>query len=212
MRKLFIIFGIIALLAAGFFALNSYIYNEKQGEDILPEPITGGECYIGGCSGQLCSDEPGMVSTCEYREEYACYKTATCERQSNGQCGWTKTAEFSLCLEGKPVAENPEGEADPSRMTLQMKKWIWQTDNKFTLTFSNDGKFSASTDCNSVGGSYTANGNVISFSQIFSTKMYCEGSKESDFSSMLQDAQSYRFTSRGEFILTLKSGEKVVFR
>ncbi len=55
-------------------------------------------CYVGGCSGQICSDDPGAISTCEWRDEYACYQTATCERQSDGQCGWTATAELDACL------------------------------------------------------------------------------------------------------------------
>ena len=55
-------------------------------------------CYVGGCSGQLCSETPDTVSTCEYSETYACYKTATCTRQTNGQCGWTKTPELTACL------------------------------------------------------------------------------------------------------------------
>ena len=58
-------------------------------------------CYIGGCSGQICSDQQGVVSTCEYKEEYACYKSAKCERQQNGQCGWTDTVELTTCLSGK---------------------------------------------------------------------------------------------------------------
>ena len=55
-------------------------------------------CYTGGCSGQICTDTPGLASTCEYREEYACYRTAKCERQTNGQCGWTPTAELQACI------------------------------------------------------------------------------------------------------------------
>lgn len=57
-------------------------------------------CYVGGCSSQLCSDRPDMVSTCEYREAYACYKTARCERQASGQCGWTQTEALRMCLQG----------------------------------------------------------------------------------------------------------------
>lgn len=58
------------------------------------------DCVVGGCSGQLCVDplsEPG-ISTCEWRPEYACYANATCERQVDGQCGWTQTAELQACL------------------------------------------------------------------------------------------------------------------
>ena len=55
-------------------------------------------CYVGGCSGQICSDQEGVISTCEWREEYACYQSATCERQPDGQCGWTPTPELEACL------------------------------------------------------------------------------------------------------------------
>jgi hypothetical protein len=55
-------------------------------------------CYVGGCSGQICSDRPDVVSTCEWREEYACYQNATCERQADGLCGWSQTPELLACL------------------------------------------------------------------------------------------------------------------
>jgi hypothetical protein len=54
-------------------------------------------CIKTGCSGQICADEE-MMSTCEYRAEYACYKKALCERQSNGNCGFTQTPELRSCL------------------------------------------------------------------------------------------------------------------
>jgi hypothetical protein len=58
-----------------------------------------GACYVGGCSGQICSDQQGVISTCEWREEYACYQQfGTCERQANNACGWTPTAELTMCL------------------------------------------------------------------------------------------------------------------
>jgi hypothetical protein len=61
-----------------------------------------GPCYVGGCSGQICSDRKDTVSTCEYRSEYACYRTARCERQASGACGWTPTAELTSCLANPP--------------------------------------------------------------------------------------------------------------
>ncbi|MEJ0054045.1 MAG: hypothetical protein WDN10_05005 [bacterium] len=63
-----------------------------------PPAAAGGPCFVGGCSSQICSDEPGAISTCEYRDAYACYKTARCERQPGGQCGWTQTPELAACL------------------------------------------------------------------------------------------------------------------
>jgi eight-cysteine-cluster-containing protein len=55
-------------------------------------------CVAGGCSGQVCADRP-VATTCEWREAYACYRAARCERQPDGACGWTPTAELQACLE-----------------------------------------------------------------------------------------------------------------
>lgn len=71
----------------------------------IPEPVEprvgriSGGCAIGGCSAQVCGEAgEDLVSTCEFRPEYACYNSARCERQGNGQCGWTESAELTTCL------------------------------------------------------------------------------------------------------------------
>ncbi len=71
----------------------------KVAEGVRPDTSNGG-CVIGGCSSQLCvdADDGEVVSTCEYREEYACYQSAQCKRQPSGQCGWTETAELFQCI------------------------------------------------------------------------------------------------------------------
>lgn len=61
-----------------------------------PGPVAAG-CRPTGCSSQICSDQD-VASTCEYREEYACYRTAKCERQTDGKCGWTQTPALAQCL------------------------------------------------------------------------------------------------------------------
>lgn len=150
--------GVVLILVAAFFLLNSYIYNEKQGVTVNVQ------------------DKPIV-----------------------------------------PIAENPEGEADPSRMTLQMKTWDWvnalyndervitpKKSNAFTVTFKNDGTFSAKTDCNSMSGTYTANDGKITFGPIAMTKMYCEGSQEREFAQLLENASGYHFTGRGQLILDQK--------
>jgi hypothetical protein len=76
-----------------------FLVAKRPVSSINPPAMSG--CYIGGCSSQICSDEPNAMSTCEYREEYACYRTAKCERQSSGQCGWTQTADLQMCLNAK---------------------------------------------------------------------------------------------------------------
>ncbi len=61
-----------------------------------------GECKPTGCSGIVCSDAE-VITTCEYKPEYACYKTATCTRQEDGACGWTPSAELDACLANPPA-------------------------------------------------------------------------------------------------------------
>ncbi|MEN9810173.1 MAG: hypothetical protein RLZZ488_1740 [Pseudomonadota bacterium] len=64
------------------------------------QAFTGAGCARTGCSGHLCAPEgQSVVSTCMWREEYACYKTARCEKQSDGNCGWTPSAELTSCLD-----------------------------------------------------------------------------------------------------------------
>ena len=60
------------------------------------------KCLVSGCSNTVCADtEVGpQITTCEWREEYACYQNAKCERQDDGQCGWTQTTELQACLGG----------------------------------------------------------------------------------------------------------------
>jgi heat shock protein HslJ len=124
------------------------------------------------------------------------------------------------------VAQDFEGEADPSRMTLEMKTWSWirtvhadgreivpRQAGKFTVTFSGDGSFTATTDCNRMMGGYTAGGGAISFGVIASTRMFCADSQESDFASFLENARRYEFTSRGELVIALENDSgSVVFR
>ena len=67
------------------------------------QPVSGG-CVVGGCSSQLCTDasQGPAVSDCLYKAEYACYKNAKCERQPDGQCGWTPTPALTACLAAPP--------------------------------------------------------------------------------------------------------------
>lgn len=68
-----------------------------------PGADTAGECITTGCSGTICA-EPGqeVMTTCEMKPEYACYKTAVCERQADGSCGWTQTPDLQTCLTNPP--------------------------------------------------------------------------------------------------------------
>ena len=111
-------------------------------------------------------------------------------------------------------------------MTLDMKTWVWiktvynndteikpKIDNRFSITFRTDNSFSASTDCNNMGGEYTVIGNSITFGKMFSTKMFCPDSQENDFAKMLGEVQSYFFSPQGELVLGLKfDSGSVIFK
>jgi hypothetical protein len=60
------------------------------------------KCIVSGCSNTICADvvEGPQITTCEWRDEYACYQNATCERQGNGDCAWTQTDALKACLGG----------------------------------------------------------------------------------------------------------------
>ncbi len=62
-----------------------------------------GACITTGCSGGVCAEAgKDVITTCEYRAEYACYQKAACEKQADGTCGWTQTAELTSCLASPP--------------------------------------------------------------------------------------------------------------
>lgn len=145
-------------------------------------------------------------------------------RPSMGKSIWLKLDPVSM--QWGIVEPNFSGEADTARMTLGMQSWTWVSalyndgreirpvgTKPFTLTFGTDGKFSATTDCNSMGGSYVADGDRITFSQMYSTKMYCESSQETEYAKLLENTSGYHFTSRGQLILDLKyDSGSVIFK
>jgi hypothetical protein len=90
---------VVALAACG---------GNKSSTPSGPTPVASGACEKGGCSGTSCS-EPGqeMMTTCEYKPEYACYQSAACERQTDGKCGWTQSAELVACLANPPPSAGP---------------------------------------------------------------------------------------------------------
>ncbi len=143
---------------------------------------------------------------------------------SMGKSLWAKL-DLNTMQPGE-VVQNFEGEADPKKMSLNMKTWNWvrtemndgsvvtpKIADKFKLTFKDNKTFSASTDCNGVGGEYGIKGSSLTFSKMMSTLMYCEGSQESIFSGYLENTSGYLFTSKGELVLELKyDSGSVIFK
>lgn len=61
------------------------------------------DCIVGGCSGQICGlkeEVEGMITTCEYKEEYSCLKLTSCIC-INTKCVWKQEPVYVSCLEDK---------------------------------------------------------------------------------------------------------------
>ena len=57
-------------------------------------------CKLAGCNAELCMNEADedMASICIAHPKYACYQTAQCAKQADGNCGWNQTDELTACL------------------------------------------------------------------------------------------------------------------
>jgi heat shock protein HslJ len=104
---------------------------------------------------------------------------------------------------------------------LSGSQWVWtQTTyatgttvepnepEDFIMTFSDNNRFSANTDCNNLGGGFTGgNDGVIAFTEMVTTLMACEGDiKEGAFMTQLAQAVSYSLDD-SELTFNLKSDE-----
>lgn len=297
MKYILALIVLAALLVGGFYALNTYIYNEKQAgvadykdatylidgtpitlENGVSETDAATTRYFGNelktdLDGDgredvvfLVTQETGGSGTFFYavaalNTEYGYVGSdgyllgdriapQTTNESQNPQHKGVIVVNYADRLPSEPMTARPSqgksaylkldsesmqwgvvepdfpGEADPSRMTLTMKPWVWESalyndgreitpkqSGAFTLTFGADGQFSAKTDCNSMAGSYTAENGTLTFGQIAMTKMFCEGSQEMVFAQLLETTSGYHFTARGQLILDLKfDSGSVVFR
>jgi len=78
-------------------ATQVYVRTKLDSGSTTPDRSSMKPCIKTGCSSQICADH-NVISTCEFRPEYACYQKATCARQADGNCGFTKTPELTECL------------------------------------------------------------------------------------------------------------------
>src|SRR5262245_53348626 len=73
----------------------------SKAKPIVPlQPVlTQSLAVAGGLLLSVCTEAgKEVVTTCEYKAEYACYADAACERQGDGTCGWTQTPKLTDCL------------------------------------------------------------------------------------------------------------------
>lgn len=82
-----------------------------------------------------------------------------------------------------------------------------------TLEFGDDGRVSGSAGCNRFGGSYTVDGDALSFSQLFSTRMLCPQDEIMDqeiaFMSALEAATSFAIEGN-QLTITYGDGQQLI--
>lgn len=66
-----------------------------------------------------------------------------------------------------------------------------KTDRPFVLSFQGDTSMGSQTDCNSLGGSYTTEGNALTFGPLMMTKMFCEDSQEQIYADQLSQVVAF---------------------
>ncbi len=241
--------AILLVVIGLFYAFNAYIYNEKQAEFVPGQTVTVTGQVLAVSMEQAAFDGPYLITLQPKNQSpvtiavpsmglplCAAYTAKNIGDVSLIQAGQEFEVRGEVAEDGsivpcesadhflRPtplVVDGFEGEADPSRMNLEMKSWEWlrttyadgrvitpKKEGVFSVAFSRAEKsFSVRTDCNSMGGSYmTGADGALTLGEMFSTKMYCEGSQEMDFAQALQEVASYRFTSRGELVLEFASG------
>jgi hypothetical protein len=108
LRRLFIM-NIARTLAALSLAASAFAVMgcaADRSEETSRSSVSTDSCVKTGCSGERCADDaPPLATTCEFRAEYACFRTAVCERGTDGQCGFRKTAALTSCLAAPPAID-----------------------------------------------------------------------------------------------------------
>jgi heat shock protein HslJ len=73
---------------------------------------------------------------------------------------------------------------------------------RYSVTFGNDGRMTAISDCNSCGGSYTIAGSTLTVSGLACTKVFCgDISVDPRFTAILETARTIDFTGSHDLLI-----------
>ncbi|MBI4149522.1 eight-cysteine-cluster domain-containing protein [Candidatus Woesearchaeota archaeon] len=73
---------------------------DKPAQTTNIECASDADCLTGGCSGQICGAKErvkGLITTCEWREEYACLRLTSCSCINN-TCQWEENNNYGDCI------------------------------------------------------------------------------------------------------------------
>lgn len=122
--------------------------------------------------------------------------------------------------------ESPKEDAlnqDTDR-SLYESDWVWEytelpnqerfeapPGERFVLSFDEkESRLGSTTDCNSLGGDYLQEGNVLTIGPLVSTLMYCDGSVEGVYASELTMVTSFEIVEE-RLVLTLSHDQGKMF-
>jgi heat shock protein HslJ len=83
--------------------------------------------------------------------------------------------------------------------------------DKFIMTFHEDGTMTTTTDCNSMFSSYVLESEALTFGEFGQTQMYCEGSLESEYAQFLSNTHSYSLVKKELHLLLSEEVGKMIF-
>lgn len=85
-------------------------------------------------------------------------------------------------------------------------------DTETSISFGADSQFGGTVGCNTFGGEYTVNDDQVTFSGIFSTLMFCEGTSEQESAVLaIFSDKTLSFSSSGDQLtLTSEDGTSIV--
>lgn len=109
--------------------------------------------------------------------------------------------------------------------TLTSKTWVWESSidaqgtearppnpDDFELRFQTDGILTSTTDCNSLGGSYSVNGVVLGIGSLVATEKFCsEESLEQAYAGLLGLVGSYAIEGKTLTLVLLKDAGSMTF-
>lgn len=74
-------------------------YPEQGSADIvIIEKYPEKKCYIGGCGGEICSDQSDIASTCELLPGMECLKKGSSCKLVNNECAWVLSQSAAQCF------------------------------------------------------------------------------------------------------------------
>lgn len=122
---------------------------------------------------------------------------------STNQTGNTDNQTLNLDLSG---SWNLSHFDDASELTMSE---AFPTKKPTLVLESISKKLTGNTGCNQMFGSFTTEQNKVSFSNIGSTRMYCEGVKETEYLNLLKTVETYKIVEN-QLIFMDKNGKEIL--